>query len=521
MDPTEELLARYRSQDVLNRSVAPKIGRLPRELITAYERGEDRLSLLIEARYLRTIASMEHYGGWEQVGEALDVSADWAFEDDQPDEWTYCHYFIPDELRDRLFRCPRTDTPIEIPARFRPSLDLREVCERFVTVDLSPTHDDDQWILHTMLMVLDDAFVLICAYAFEHEYQRRRYVTLCEIPRTGDLVESLLAYCRPLVAIVATLRRELDLAGTDVEVVGHAARLLGVRDEPFTSTEEHLELSRTGDVPMMTLGLVQRARACWERLRNSLYPGSEQERWPASVPLTRVRTIGYNTCNPDEAYMGKVEYEEEYTAYYMAAVVEFLDRREVVSYAWYDAEVFHDYHFRGWWPSPSNELTAEGGGTLAKLFREMYGQVFLAQRQRNVDVRLPHVKRRVLVARRRSVRAWYELRDVLGRALASNDLLAVPAASLCAETVGALVDAGFDAVGGALHLADRGPAFALYNKCIAAPPPPLRPGHAVEAQISAEPVTLPAPINRKTRRLLEFVYEAAPAPLFRIIMSFL
>ena len=76
------------------------------------------------------------------------------------------------------------------------------------------------------------------------------------------------------------------------------------------------------------------------------------------------------------------------------------------------------------------------------------------------------------LARRLSAPPHDELKDVLGRALASNEFT-VETSSLRGETVAALVGAGFDCASGSLTLADRSAAFALYSRLEAAPPAPI------------------------------------------------
>ena len=76
------------------------------------------------------------------------------------------------------------------------------------------------------------------------------------------------------------------------------------------------------------------------------------------------------------------------------------------------------------------------------------------------------------LARRLSAPPQNELKDVLGRALASNEFT-VETSSLRGETVAALVGAGFDCASGSLTLADRSAAFALYSRLEAAPPAPI------------------------------------------------
>ena len=76
------------------------------------------------------------------------------------------------------------------------------------------------------------------------------------------------------------------------------------------------------------------------------------------------------------------------------------------------------------------------------------------------------------LARRLSVPPHDELKDVLGRALASDEF-SVRTASLRGETVAALVGGGFDCASGSLTLADRSAAFSLYSRLEAAPPPPI------------------------------------------------
>ena len=76
------------------------------------------------------------------------------------------------------------------------------------------------------------------------------------------------------------------------------------------------------------------------------------------------------------------------------------------------------------------------------------------------------------LARRLSGEPHNELKDVLGRALASNEFT-VETSSLRGETVAALVGAGFDCASGSLTLADRSAAFALYSRLEAAPPAPI------------------------------------------------
>ena len=76
------------------------------------------------------------------------------------------------------------------------------------------------------------------------------------------------------------------------------------------------------------------------------------------------------------------------------------------------------------------------------------------------------------LARRLSGEPHNELKDVLGRALASNEFT-VETSSLRGETVAALVGAGFDCNSGSLTLKDRSAAFALYSRLEAAPPPPI------------------------------------------------
>ena len=76
------------------------------------------------------------------------------------------------------------------------------------------------------------------------------------------------------------------------------------------------------------------------------------------------------------------------------------------------------------------------------------------------------------LARRLSAPPQNELKDVLGRALASNEFT-VETSSLRGETVAALVGAGFDCNSGSLTLKDRSAAFALYSRLEAAPPPPI------------------------------------------------
>ena len=125
-------------------------------------------------------------------------------------------------------------------------------------------------------------------------------------------------------------------------------------------------------------------------------------------------------------------------------------------------------------------------------------------------VRLPHVKECSWRGAAGTL-SWYEPRDVLGRALASNDLLAVPATSLCA---------GWRARSWTLASTPSAASFTertagereRERESIAAPPPPRR----RRRQISAEPVPLPAPIVENAAPL-EFVIEAAP--MRRIIMS--
>ena len=70
------------------------------------------------------------------------------------------------------------------------------------------------------------------------------------------------------------------------------------------------------------------------------------------------------------------------------------------------------------------------------------------------------------LARRLSGEPHNELKDVLGRALASNEFT-VETSSLRGETVAALVGAGFDCASGSLTLADRSAAFALYSELAA------------------------------------------------------
>ena len=76
------------------------------------------------------------------------------------------------------------------------------------------------------------------------------------------------------------------------------------------------------------------------------------------------------------------------------------------------------------------------------------------------------------LARQLSAPPQNELKDVLGRALASNEFT-VETSSLRGETVAALVGAGFDCASGSLTLADRSAAFALYSRLEAAPPAPI------------------------------------------------
>ena len=76
------------------------------------------------------------------------------------------------------------------------------------------------------------------------------------------------------------------------------------------------------------------------------------------------------------------------------------------------------------------------------------------------------------LARRLSAPPQNELKDILGRALASNEFT-VETSSLRGETVAALVGAGFDCASGSLTLADRSAAFALYSRLEAAPPAPI------------------------------------------------
>ena len=76
------------------------------------------------------------------------------------------------------------------------------------------------------------------------------------------------------------------------------------------------------------------------------------------------------------------------------------------------------------------------------------------------------------LARRLSAPPQNELKDVLGRALASDEF-SVRTASLRGETVASLVGAGFDCASGSLTLADRSAAFALYSRLEAAPPAPI------------------------------------------------
>ena len=76
------------------------------------------------------------------------------------------------------------------------------------------------------------------------------------------------------------------------------------------------------------------------------------------------------------------------------------------------------------------------------------------------------------LARRLSGEPHNELKDVLGRALASDEF-SVRTASLRGETVASLVGAGFDCASGSLTLADRSAAFALYSRLEAAPPAPI------------------------------------------------
>ena len=76
------------------------------------------------------------------------------------------------------------------------------------------------------------------------------------------------------------------------------------------------------------------------------------------------------------------------------------------------------------------------------------------------------------LARRLSAPPQNELKDVLGRALASNEFT-VETSSLRGETVAALVGAGFDCNSGSLTLKDRSAAFALYSRLEAAPPAPI------------------------------------------------
>ena len=76
------------------------------------------------------------------------------------------------------------------------------------------------------------------------------------------------------------------------------------------------------------------------------------------------------------------------------------------------------------------------------------------------------------LARRLSAPPQNELKDVLGRALASDEFT-VETSSLRGETVAALVGAGFDCNSGSLTLKDRSAAFALYSRLEAAPPAPV------------------------------------------------
>ena len=76
------------------------------------------------------------------------------------------------------------------------------------------------------------------------------------------------------------------------------------------------------------------------------------------------------------------------------------------------------------------------------------------------------------LARQLSAPPQNELKDVLGRALASDEF-SVRTASLRGETVASLVGAGFDCASGSLTLADRSAAFSLYSRLEAAPPPPV------------------------------------------------
>ena len=86
-----------------------------------------------------------------------------------------------------------------------------------------------------MLMVLDDAFVLICAYLVEHRLLRRAPASRAGSasggarcwPRTGRAESLPLTVVRSW-RIVATTR-ELDLAGTDVELEEHACSCRGRR----------------------------------------------------------------------------------------------------------------------------------------------------------------------------------------------------------------------------------------------------------------------------------------------------
>ena len=146
MEPTEDQ----------RRQVADRphpLGRMPRELIAAYERGESRLELLIEARYLRQIAG---------AGQNL-----------------------PQPLLERLMRSRDTNQPFLI---YRTIGGGMPVDPSSLWFELTSSGSNG-----VAMLVLDESYILIHA---EDPDEHDPYLNLLECARTPELDASIQAFVR-------------------------------------------------------------------------------------------------------------------------------------------------------------------------------------------------------------------------------------------------------------------------------------------------------------------------------------
>ena len=129
------------------------LGRMPRELIAAYERGESRLELLIEARYLREIAGADQN--------------------------------LPQPLLERLMRSRETNQPFLIYRTIGGGVPVDPASLWF---ELTSSGSNG-----VAMLVLDESYILIHA---EDPDEHDPYLNLLECARTPELDASMQAFVR-------------------------------------------------------------------------------------------------------------------------------------------------------------------------------------------------------------------------------------------------------------------------------------------------------------------------------------